>query len=133
MTALPDGWTEDRDGTERIRTLMERPGALRVVGAFHHRDGRVAILTRDNIGEPSAHDWRWHLSVRQTADGGRVADWNEIANTAHDLRPSVGFVLSVPPRSLWMSVHDHVLHLEEVKDANLEAQWVANRGDGVIR
>jgi hypothetical protein len=57
MTALPDGWTEDRDGTERIRTLMERPGALRVVGAFHHRDGRVAILTRDNIGEPSAHDW----------------------------------------------------------------------------
>jgi hypothetical protein len=32
-----------------------------------------------------------------------------------------------------MSVHDHVLHLEEVKDANLEAQWVANRGDGVIR
>jgi hypothetical protein len=126
------GWTRDYEATEKIRDMMEGPGRCRVEGVYLHEDGRLALVTRDNIGLTTP-DWRWHISVRQTTAGGSIPTWNEVANTAHDLRPGVGFVLSVPPRSMWMSVHDHVLHLEEVKDHNLQQQWIANRGEGRVR
>jgi hypothetical protein len=36
----------------------------------------------------------------------------------------------VPPRSWWINVHPHVLHLYEIKDMALTAQWRAEaRGD----
>ena len=40
------------------------------------------------------------------------------------------FVIGIPPRSWWMSVHPHVLHLIETKDELLIENWKANaRGD----
>ena len=70
---------------------------------------------------------RWHLSLQGP---GRVPTWRELAAAAHELRPGVGFVASVPPKSLWMNVHPHVLHLWECGDPALIEEWKVNaRGD----
>jgi hypothetical protein len=57
---------------------------------------------------------------------GRIPSWEEMVNAAHELRPGVVFVIGVPPRSWWMSVHPHVLHLHETRDAALIAEFQAN-------
>lgn len=70
---------------------------------------------------------RWHISLRGP---GRVPTWEELVDVAHQLRPGVPFVLAVPPRSLWMNVHPHVLHLWETADEPLLEEWRVNaRGD----
>lgn len=81
------------------------------------------LVSRDNIGgeEP---DWRWHVSVAGQSD---VPKWRDLVALTHKLRPGVVFVVGVPPRSWWINVHPHTLHLYETCDANLEAQWRAER------
>lgn len=92
------------------------------------RDELHAILSRDNIAAPrDVPDERWHLSV---SGDGRVPSWDEIAAACHALRPGVTFVVGVPPRSYWINVNENVLHAYETRDANLEAQWLAE-GRGV--
>jgi len=72
-------------------------------------------------------DLRWHISVSHRD---RVPSWEEMVEAAHDLRPGVAFVIGVPPRSWWVNVHPHCLHLWETKDLNLIAEWKRNaRGD----
>ncbi len=78
------------------------------------------IRSRDNIGGDGVPDWRWHVSVSGERD---VPRWRDLVAIGHKLRPGVCFVVGVPPRSQWMSVHPHCLHLYETKDAALQAQW----------
>lgn len=85
-----------------------------------------ALVSRDEIAPA---DWRWHVSLRygNPGENGRVPTWEELVDAGHALRPGVCFVVGVPPRSWWMSVHPHVLHLYETRDGNLVEQWRAER------
>lgn len=70
---------------------------------------------------------RWHLSVSHRD---RIPSWEELVKVAHEVRPGVGFVLSLPPRSWWMNVHPNVLHLVETFDVYLIEDWrIEARGD----
>ena len=93
---------------------------------WQHRSGLTALLSRDEI---APGDLRWHLSVRHGDPGhdGRPPSWDELVKAAHDLRPGVVFVLPLPPRSWWINVHPHVLHLHEVRDPALVESWRAER------
>jgi hypothetical protein len=91
--------------------------------AFEHRAGLGAIVGREPLVPPDG-DLRWHVSVRGK---GRVPSWEQLVDAAHELRPGVAFAVGVPPRSWWMNVHPHVLHLWEVTDQNLLRQWQAER------
>ena len=90
--------------------------------AYQHRDGRTALVGREPVAE---NDWRWHISLRYGDPGrdGRIPSWEELVQTAHELRPGVVFVVPVPPRSWWVNVHQHVLHLYETRDAQLVEQF----------
>jgi hypothetical protein len=77
------------------------------------------LVSRDEI---APGDERWHVSAAHTD---RVPSWDELVEAAHELRPGVFFVVNVPPQNLWMSLHPHVLHLWEMKDAAMEAQMRA--------
>jgi hypothetical protein len=85
---------------------------------------RYSVLrTRDPIHLPNdTPDLRWHISIAGEQD---VPPWNHLVAIGHKVRPGVVFVVGVPPKSWWMSVHPHCLHLYETKDANLIAQWKA--------
>jgi hypothetical protein len=90
--------------------------------AYQHPDGRTAFMGREPVAED---DWRWHISLRYGNPGlnGRVPTWDELARTAHELRPGVPFSVAIPPFSFWMSVHPDVLHLYETRDPHLVATW----------
>ena len=96
---------------------------------FQHPNKLTCLVGR----EPYAKDdWRWHISVRYGDPGsdGRIPNWEELVVSAHALRPGVPFVVGIPPRSWWMSVHPHVLHLVETKDEAMIENWRHNaRGD----
>jgi hypothetical protein len=82
-------------------------------------------MSRDPINEArDVPDPRWHLSI---AGEHAVPDWETLVSIAHQLRPGVCFVVGVPPRSWWINVHPHCLHLWETRDPNLEAQWRSER------
>lgn len=79
------------------------------------------ISARERI-EP--RDWRWHISV---CGRHHVPPWEDMVEVAHKLRPGVVFVLGIPPRSWWINIADHALHLWELKDDALVGQWHAER------
>jgi hypothetical protein len=82
------------------------------------------LMGRELIADDDA---RWHISV---AHPRRLPVWGDLVAIAHRLRPGVVFVVGVPPRSWWINVHPNCLHLWEMRDANLEAQWRAEaQGD----
>lgn len=85
--------------------------------------GYSAMLGREHCGGRPSDPLRWHISLRGP---GRVPSWNDMVEVAHQLRPGVGFVLSVPPRSLWLNLHPHVLHLWETGDEALMEEWRVN-------
>src|SRR3954452_16178742 len=96
---------------------------MQLHGVFDVRDkGRdfSVLLTRDDLG-PSIPDWRWHLSI--AGRDMKVPPWDTLVAVAHDIRPGVAFVVGVPPKSWWINVHPGTLHLHEVKDLNLIANW----------
>lgn len=80
------------------------------------------LRSRDNIGTGALPDWRWHISVSGEKD---VPRWRDLVAIGHELRPGVCFVVGCPPKSWWINVHEHCLHLYETKDENLIAQWRA--------
>lgn len=83
-----------------------------------------AIVGREPVAKD---DFRWHISVSTDI---RVPRWEELVTAAHDLRPGVPFAIGVPPRSWWINVHPHTLHLWELHDEYLIAQWRhESRGD----
>jgi hypothetical protein len=89
------------------------------------RNGHLtALLGREPV---VPGDWRWHLSI---SAANRVPTWEELAGAAHDLRPGVPMGVGIPPRSWWLNVHPHTLHLWELADPHLVAEWRRNaRGD----
>lgn len=91
-----------------------------------YRKGELtAFVGREPLGDYDEPDVRWHISVRYGDPGrnGRVCTWEELVAAAHELRPGVCFVIGVPPRSWWMNVHPHVLHLYETRDEALIESW----------
>lgn len=88
--------------------------------AYQNPNGLTAFVGREPLGSDGS-DWRWHISVRYGNPGtnGRVPTWEELVDTAHELRPGVCFVVGIPPRSWWMNVHPDVLHLIETRDEPL--------------
>ncbi len=109
----PEVWTE---AWNRVH-----PG---VIPPKHFRLGEalLAIVGREPTGPD--HLDRWHISVSTPH---RIPNWDEMVFTAHSLRHGVPFVMGVPPRSWWMNIHPHVLHMWETFDANLIAEWRDNR------
>lgn len=85
--------------------------------------GLQCFIAREQMGGLETGPLRWHISVRGPD---RIPSWEEMVEVAHELRPGVPFVISVPPRSLWMNVHPHVLHLHETGDEALIEEWRAN-------
>src|SRR4051812_49234175 len=96
---------------------------------YWNPNGLTALVARE---EWVTSDFRWHISVRYGDPGvnGRIPTWEEMVQTAHELRPGIVFVIGIPPRSWWMSVHPHVLHLMETKDEVLIEQFKANSQHG---
>ena len=90
-----------------------------------YENGKLqALVGREPVVDD---DYRWHISI---SGPGRVPTWEELAATAHELRPGVPMAIGIPPRSWWMNVHPHVLHLWELRDEHLIAEWRRNaRGD----
>lgn len=93
----------------------------------YQKAGLTALVGREPF-DHAGEDIRWHISVRYGDPGrdGRVPTWEELVQTAHELRPGVVFVVGVPPRSWWMNVHPNVLHLHETRDELLINQYRAN-------
>lgn len=89
----------------------------------------TVVLTRENIGTEVIADWRWHVSVAGPED---VPSWQALSAIGHRVRPGVGFVSALPPEVHWINVHPRVLHLFEINDPSLEAQW-AREGRGDVR
>jgi hypothetical protein len=109
----PDGWLQ---AWESIHPDVPPPK--------HYQLGTelVAIVGREPTGPDGQQ--RWHISVSAK---GRIPEWGEMVFAAHSLRPGVPFVMGVPPRSWWMSIHPHVLHMWQTYDANLILEWRDNR------
>lgn len=116
------GWTEDFEGQRVVMAAIPREEAWPegVPKPRVMRNGELlAIVGREPVDEEGV-DVRWHISIQHED---RVPSWDELAAAGHALRPGVVFVIGVPPRSWWINVHEHVLHLWELRDENLCAQW----------
>jgi hypothetical protein len=97
---------------------------------YQHPNGLTAFIGREPLGSDyDEPDVRWHISVRygNPGENGRIPTWEELVQTAHELRPGVPFVVGIPPRSWWMNVHPHVLHLYETRDPHLVESWRGQR------
>ena len=119
-TALPEGFADK---------WSRHFGASASLPHAYKRGELYALVSRDVIAHGDA---RWHISLRygEPGENGRVPSWGELVECGHRLRPGVPFVVGVPPRSWWINVHPHVLHLWESKDKNLVEMWRAeSRGD----
>jgi hypothetical protein len=125
---MASGWRRNR---EQETALHERlagvwPEGMPQPMAYRHDEGRLnAIVAREPVGVLALEavdrpDLRWHVSV---AHDERVPDWGELVLAGHELRPGVVFCVGLPPKSWWMNVHPHVLHLWELRDGNLVEQW----------
>ena len=104
----------------------------RLMQFWHNEDeALIAFLGREYCGGRDSDPLRWHISVRGNFE---IPDWGQMAEAAHAIRPGVHFVIMVPPKSLWMNVHDRVLHLWETNDPALVEEVKANaRGDRPTR
>lgn len=117
--------TRDIVGENTLAKLMDAQGAPDWVPRpqVYGGSGLQIIMAREQMGGLETGPLRWHISV---CGPGRVPTWEEIVEVAHALRPGVPFVISVPPRSMWMNVHSDVLHLHETGDEALIEEWRAN-------
>jgi hypothetical protein len=91
--------------------------------------GRYSVfVTHDNLAGPAAPpDHRWHISVAGEHD---IPPWPAMAAIVHEARPGVPFALPLPPQSQWLNFNRRVLHVYEVRDELLTAQWAfEGRGD----
>ena len=102
QTLREQGWPE---GVELPRGYVSGPLA--------------ALVAREPVGR-NGEDPRWHISIQHKD---RVPNWDELVDAAHRLRPGVVFAIGIPPRSWWINVHPHVLHLHELHDTALIEQW----------
>lgn len=117
-------WTEE-ELPQQVRTFYEKAAWPKDEWprVFVTRSGLRVLLGREHWKGDPPHQARWHLSI---SGPNRLATWDEIVSAAHDLRPGVPFCMGVPPRSWWMNVHPHVLHLWQTYDEALLEQWKVN-------
>jgi len=123
---IPDGWEEMDQPQQFSDAWKGKHGTeVPVPRIFQSQAKLTALVGREPYAED---DWRWHISLRYGDPGvdGRIPSWEEMVNTAHELRPGVPFVVGIPPRSWWMSVHPHVLHMVETKDEAMIENWRRN-------
>jgi hypothetical protein len=117
------GWARDYEHEAHLRQALgdnwkgDPPKAFRM-GALH------ALVSRDEI---APGDLRWHLSLSR-AD--RIPTWSELSKAADHLRPGIVFVVPMPPKSMWVNLHENTLHLVEIRDEPLIEQW---RFEGQVR
>ena len=120
-----DEWTRDAEWQERVDRQHELAGLMGDPPKAWRRTPLQAILGHEQCGgyDPP----RWHLSVAHME---RIPTWEELVDAAHALRPGVVFCLGLPPRSWWLNYDERVLHLWEIRDEALIANWrAANRMD----
>jgi hypothetical protein len=114
------GWKRDGADEARLIQLFKeqgRPEELPPVQVWKNAaSGLYALLAREYCGGRRTDPLRWHISVSSQI---RVPNWEEMAEAAHAIRPGVHFVIMVPPKSWWMSVHPNVLHLWQTDDQPL--------------
>lgn len=104
----------------KVEAMLTAGGSHRIETWATDR-GHSIIMAREPVNDGrSVPDLRWHLSIRGPSD---VPVWSDLVAIGHKLRPGVCFVVGVPPESWWINVHPHVLHLWELKDANLLEAW----------
>lgn len=117
------GWKQVGHSPEYLALWKENMGDEPAPRAWQNSNGLTALVSREPTGPDDRP--RWHISVRYGDRGynGRVPTWDELVQTAHELRPGVPFVVGIPPRSWWMNVHPDVLHLWELFDEALLEQW----------
>jgi hypothetical protein len=123
MSAILNDWRETHDAALDALWAQQFPGvpAPRVF----ERNGFRALVGREPIGDVDVDpDPRWHISLSR-AD--RTPTWDELVDAAHALRPGIVFCVPMPPRSWWVNVHEHTLHLWEIGDLNLVNQWRSER------
>jgi hypothetical protein len=110
------GWSRDYIWEAKARSVLgeewqgEAPKAWRM-GALH------ALVSRDEI---APGDLRHHISLSRDD---RIPTWRELAKAADSLRPGVMFCVPMPPKSMWINLHQNTLHLVEIKDEALIEQW----------
>lgn len=72
---------------------------------------------------PNNGGLRWHLSI---AHPFRLPTWSEIKQARAELLPvDLHFCQPMPPAKYWINAHEYCLHLWEIKDPDLTAQWEA--------
>ena len=81
----------------------------------------TALVGREPV---ATGDERWHISISRED---RVPSWDEMVSAVHELRPGDVFAIGIPPRSWWINVHEHTLHLWELHDDALVDQWRSER------
>jgi hypothetical protein len=129
VTALVNSWREVDLPPVFIAGWEAQMGKSAPLPHAYERGPLFALVSRDLVAKGDA---RWHVSVRYGEPGanGRVPTWDELVDAGHALRPGVAFVVGVPPRSWWINVHPHVLHLWETRDPHLTSMWRdERRGD----
>jgi hypothetical protein len=119
--------------TAAVSVFVEDPEALAGHVALARQMGiptdsysglRVGSIGRCNVivaCEIVGAGRRWHLSISHPF---RLPTWDEI-NVARDalIPADVWLCQPMPPREFWINVHARCLHLWEVRDRDLLAQW----------
>lgn len=82
------------------------------------------LLSHDKLGDGSE---RWHISV---AGEQVVPKWAHLVAIAHRLKPSVFWVVGIPPEDCWLNLHSNCLHCIEIDDEALVANWRLNARAG---
>ena len=125
---MPDTATHTRAPTP---TLQMRPQAAEQMRELLKAQGvpqammdslQCAVLGRCTvIAQREGTELRWHLSISHPW---RLPTWAEI-NAARDalIPPDVWLCQPMPPREFWINLDQHALHLWEVRDRELIAQW----------
>jgi hypothetical protein len=118
---LRNGWKLDAEWQRALKEVWDREMPDAPQPCAVRRGLLAALVGREPIG--GVGELRWHVSVQHRD---RVPNWEELVQAAHDLRPGVVFVVGVPPRSWWLNVHPHVLHLWETFDEGLVGEYRIN-------
>lgn len=114
--------------------FVERADLVSVFAAEVRRQGvepeRMKRMRMGTIGQcqviAAEEDGRWHLSISHPW---RLPSWDEI-NAARDacIPPQIWLCQPMPPKQFWVNLHPYCLHLWEVRDRDLIAQWATDGG-----
>lgn len=114
----PSTFRESARLTAAHRSMMQQMGMP---------DGMCAKLRVGMLGKcrvvvaQEGAELRWHLSISHPW---RLPTWDEINAARDELIPAdVWLCQPMPPKAYWLNIHQHCLHLWEIRDRELIAQW----------